>query len=193
MSDTEQTENAANDNVLTKQKKPRSPAQIAAFEKARAAQKDKRDQLNKAAGVVDPDIDRKKIILKAVKEKLNGEPAKQPEETEEESDDDPSPPPPPKKVVKKAAPPPTPVKAKKEPKVVYQEESDESEEEVVIVKKKKKPKKKTIIYEESSEEEEEAPPPKKTRETKTQQNSKSVFSIKPSIAQPPKPLYYFAE
>jgi hypothetical protein len=191
MSDTEQTENAADDAVLTKTKKPRSEAQIAAFEKARAANAAKRAAAEPAPI---PDKERKKLILKAVKEKLNGEPKPEiVEESEDESEEEP-PPPPPKKSVKKAAAPPPPVKAKKEPKVIYQEDS-ESEEEVVIIKKKKKPKKKTVIYEESESEEEVEPPKKaapQSRDTKTQMN-KSMFKVTASKPEPAKSIYYFAD
>ena len=186
----DQTEDGADDAVLTKQKKPRSDAQIAAFEKARAVQAAKREEKSVAASgrAPDPDKERKKIILQAVKEKLNGEPKSKvvEPETDEESEEEA---PPPKKPSKKAAPPPPVVKAKKEPKIVY-EESSESEEEVIVVKKRK-PKKKTIIYEESESEEE--PPKKASRETKSQQNSKSLFKITPGKAEAPKPIYYFAD
>jgi hypothetical protein len=193
MSDTDQPDNAADDAGLTKQKKPRSEAQKAAFEKARAAQAAKRAAAEPSPI---PDKERKKMILKAVKDKLNGEPKAEVVD-ESESDDEPEPPPPPKKShKKKVESPPTPMKAKKEPKVIYEEDSD-TEEEVVIVKKRKKPKKKTIIYEEDSDTEDEPQPPKKaaqpSRETKSQQNSKSLFKITPGKAEAPKPIYYFAD
>jgi hypothetical protein len=177
------------DNVemLTKpkQKKPRTEAQIAATERMREA-------LSKKSA---PVATEKKMILKAIKEKLNGPPKNAPIE-EESEEEEPAPPP---VVVKKPKKEPAPApalvvvkKQKKEPKVIYESES-ESEEEIVIVKKKKKPKKKTIIYEESESEEEPEPAPKpKSRETKTQQNSKSVFKV---TTEPPKsagPVYYFA-
>jgi len=194
MSDTDQPDNAADDAGLTKQKKPRSEAQIATFEKMRAAKAAKRAAAEPAPI---PDKERKKMILKAVKEKLNGDPKPEVvDETESESDDEPAPPP--KKAAKKAAPPPPPVKAKKEPKVVYEEDSDTEEEVVIVKKKRKKPKKKTIIYEESTSEDEPEPePPRKaappSRETKSQQNSKSLFKITPGKAEAPKPIYYFAD
>ena len=199
----DQTEDGADDAVLTKQKKPRSDAQIAAFEKARAVQAAKREEKSVAASgrAPDPDKERKKIILQAVKEKLNGEAKSKvvEPETDEESEEEA---PPPKKPSKKAAPPPPVVKAKKEPKIVY-EESSESEEEVIVVKKRK-PKKKTIIYEESESEEE--PPKKASRETKSQMN-KSMFKVTPGKVTPgkvedcgrrgappeTKALYYFAD
>jgi hypothetical protein len=202
MSDNEHTENAADDTVLTKTKKPRSEAQIAAFEKARAAQAAKLEEKRSGRAPADPDKERKKMILQAVKDKLNGEPkSKTPpvvdETTEEDVSEDETPPP--KKAAKKAAVAPPVIKAKKEPKVVYQDES-ESEEEIVIVKKRKKPKKKTIIIEESETEDEEPapkkvvapPPPLPTRETKSQLN-KSMFKVTPGKAEPPKPIYYFAD
>lgn len=197
MSDTDQPDNAADDAGLTKQKKPRSDAQKAAFEKARTAQAAKREEKAVAAngGKPDPDIDRKKLILRAVKEKLNGEPKSQVVyETESESDDEPAPPPPKKSHKKKVESPP-PVKAKKEPKVVYEEDSD-TEEEIVVVKKRKKPKRKTIIYEESESEDEPEPPKKAaqpSRETKSQLNTKSFFKVTPGKADAPKSLYYFAD
>jgi hypothetical protein len=195
MSDTDQPDNAADDAGLTKQKKPRSEAQIATFEKMRAAKASKRAAAEPAPI---PDKERKKMILKAVKEKLNGDPKPEVvDETESESDDEPEPPPPKKSHKKKVEPPP-PVKAKKEPKVVYEEDSDTEEEVVIVKKKRKKPKKKTIIYEESTSEDEPEPePPKKaaqpSRETKSQQNSKSLFKITPGKAEAPKPIYYFAD
>jgi hypothetical protein len=175
-----------NIEMLTKpkQKKPRTEAQIAATERMREA-------LSKKSA---PVATEKKLILKAIKEKLNGPPKNAPIE-EESEEEEPAPAPPPvvvKKTKKEPAPAPAPVvvkKPKKEPKVIYQSAS-ESEEEVVIVKKKKKPKK-TIIYEESESEEEPAPKPK-LRETKTQQNSKSVFKVTTEPPKPAGPVYYFA-
>ena len=175
MSNKNETDDAADDDVvLTKTKKPRSEAQIAAFEKARAIQAAKRDERQTAATgrAPDPDKERKKIILQAVKEKLNGEPkSKAPpvvDETTEEDVSEEEAAPPPKKAVKKAAPPPPPIKAKKEPKVVYEE----------------------------SESDEEPAPPKKaeasTRETKTQMN-KSMFKVTPGKTEAPKSIYYFAD
>jgi hypothetical protein len=176
------------EEVLTKpkQKKQRSEAQIAATERMREA-------LAKKSA---PVATEKKMILKAIKEKLNG-PSKNDihEEEEEEEEDEPAPIVV-KKTKKESKPEPEPVVVKKppkkEPKVVYQSES-ESEEEVIVVKKKRKPKKKTIIYEESETEEEEVVAPKpKTRETKTQQNTRSVFKVSVPEVKPPAPLYYFA-
>ena len=204
MSNKNETDDAAGDDaVLTKTKKPRSEAQIAAFEKARAVQVAKRDERQAAATgrAPDPDKERKKLILQAVKEKLNGEPKSKEvpvvdETTEEEVSEDEPAPPPHKKTSKKAPPPPPVIKAKKEPKVVYQE-SSESEEEVVIIKKRKKPKKKTIIIEESDTEEEDEPAPasKKvappTRETKSQLNRSMIKVHTPKVEAPSKPIYYF--
>jgi hypothetical protein len=175
-----------NIELLTKpkQKKPRSEAQIAATERMRES------LLKKSA----PVATEKKMILKAIKDKLNGPPKNAPVEEESEEEAPPAP-----VVVKKPKKEPEPVvvkKPKKEPKVVY-ESASESEEEVVIVKKKKKPKKKTIIYEESESEEEPEPvpaPKPKSRETKTQQNlrSSSVFKVTAEPTKPSGPVYYFA-
>lgn len=172
------------DNVemLTKpkQKKPRTEAQIAATERMREA-------LSKKSA---PVATEKKLILKAIKDKLNG-PSKNAPVEEESEEEEPEPTP---IVVKKPKkePAPAPVvvkKPKKQPKVIYESPS-ESEEEVVIVKKKKKTKK-TIIYEESESEEEPAPKPK-SRDTKTQQNSKSVFKVSSEPSKPAGPVCYFA-
>jgi len=175
------------EEVLTKpkQKKQRSEAQIAATERMREA-------LAKKSA---PVATEKKMILKAIKEKLNG-PSKTDVIHEEEEEEEEPAPVVVKKTKKEPKPEPEPVVVKKppkkEPKVVYQSES-ESEEEVIVVKKKRKPKKKTIIYEESETEEEEVVAPKpKTRETKTQQNSRSVFKVSVPEVKPPAPLYYFA-
>jgi len=202
MSKNDDTDYGADDAVLTKQKKPRSEAQIAAFEKARAVKDAKRDERQTAATgqAPDPDKERKKLILQAVKEKLNGESkSKAPpvvDETTEEEVSEEEAPPPPKKVSKKTVVAPPVIKAKKEPKVIYQE-SSESEEEVVIVKKRKKPKKKTIIIEESETEDEEPAPPKKvataTRDTKSQLNRSMIKVHTAKVEAPPKPIYYFSD
>lgn len=188
-------EEVFDDNVelLTKpkQKKPRSEAQIAATERMRES------LLKKSA----PVATEKKMILKAIKDKLNGPPKNAPVEEESEEEAPTAPPvvvkrgdTPRHPEVKKGVPRGEPPRPKKEPKVIY-ESASESEEEVVIVKKKKKPKKKTIIYEESESEEEPEPAPKpKSRETKTQQNlrSSSVFKVTAEPTKPSGPVYYFA-
>lgn len=158
----------------SKQKKARTEAQIAATERMREA-------LGRKTEPVATD---KKIILKAIKEKLNGPSKNAPPEEDSEEEKQEEVAPPPKKVPKKVPAP------KKEPKIIYESASEE-EEEIVIVKKKKKPKKKTIIYEESESEEEEAPKPK-ARETKTQQNKSSGFKVHNEPQKAPAPLYYFA-
>jgi hypothetical protein len=164
-----------------KQKKPRTEAQIAATERMRES------LLKKNA----PVATEKKIILKAIKEKLNGPSKNAPVEEESEEEAPTAPPVVVKKPKKEPEPEPVVVKKpKKEPKVIYESPS-ESEEEIVIVKKKKKNKKKTIIYEESESEEEEAPKPK-SRETKTQQNKSSGFKVHNEAPKAPAPLYYFA-
>jgi len=170
-----------------KSKKERSPAQIASFEKMRAAASAK-SQGNKT---LDPT---KKAVLAMVKEKLNGPPKKAapPPESDEESEEVEEVAPPPKKV-KAPKVVEEPVKAPKTSKSLPLPEESESEEEIIIVKKKKKkPKKKTIIYEESSESEEEAPPPKKeARATKTQQNKASMFKVNRPEEKPTGPVCYF--
>lgn len=164
-----------------KQKKPRTEAQIAATERMREALGRK----------TEPVATEKKIILKAIKEKLNGPPKNAPVEEQSEEEAPTAPPVVVKKPKKEPEPEPVVVKKpKKEPKVIYESPS-ESEEEIVIVKKKKKNKKKTIIYEESESEEEEAPKPK-SRETKTQQNKSSGFKVHSEPPKAPAPLYYFA-
>jgi hypothetical protein len=207
MSDQDHTDNAADDALLTKQKKPRSDAQKAAFLKAQAVNAAKKVERDAAAakGIIDPEKQRKKLILIALREKLNGEPKSKPvqEEPEDDDEDEEDEPPvvaPKKKAVKSVAPLPTPVEIKKKkskpiPEPV--EESSESEEEIIVVKKKRKPKKKTIIYEESSSEEEEiVAPPKKVagsaRDTKSQMN-KSMFKVTASKSEPVGPVYYFAD
>jgi hypothetical protein len=169
-----------NDARLTKPKKQRSEAQIAATERMRSALEAKQTSASKVSPT------EKKLRLQAIKEQLNGPSkkavVKEVQEAEESEEEEEKPKP---AVVHK------PKKEKKPPKIVYESES-ESEEEVIVVKKKRKPKK-TIIYEEESEEE--APPPKpKTRETKTQQNVASKFKVTPAeIAAPKGPVYYFAD
>ena len=116
-----------------KSKKERSPAQIASFEKMRAAATAK----SQGSKALDPT---KKAVLAMVKEKLNGPPKKAapPPESEEEEE-----------IVEEVAPPPKKVKApkvveepvkapKKKPPIVQEIEESESEEEIIVVKKKKK-------------------------------------------------------
>lgn len=177
----------------SKTKKERTPAQIAAFEKMKAAAAAKLG--NKA---IDP---HKKAVLAMVKEKLNGPPkgaAPPPDSDSEESAVEEPPVPPPKKVkapkvVEEVVKPP---KKSKAPPLPVDDESSSSEEEVIVVKKKKSKKKKTIIYEESSSDEEPAPPKKEvreTRDTKTQQNKASRFKVSLQSVGPSQPVYYFAD
>ncbi len=200
------------DAQLTKPKKPRSEAQLAAFENMRKAREEK---IETKKGLT---ADEKKLRLKAIREQLNGplkkdmppkaelkaKPVPESEAVSEPEEDDeepvvPIPVKPKKKEVKVVLKP----KPKKEPKVIYETES-ESEEEVIVVKKKKKPKRKTIIYEDATESEEEVvtrrsvplEPVRKERETKTQQNVSTKFKVTPGIAEKPKApatLYYFAD
>jgi len=161
---------------LTKEKKPRTEAQIQATARMRDALEKKRLTPTE-----------KKLRLKAIKDQLNGitpnkdideEPMEDvPKEILEQK---------PKKNLKNVPPPPAPTMPKPEPKVVYESGSEQSEE-IIVVKKKKKPKKKTIIYEESESEEEEVIKPQ-TRETKSQKNVKSKFKIS---TPEPAPICYF--
>lgn len=197
----DQPDETQNDAGLTKPKKNRSEAQLAATERMRSALAAKQSSSSKITN------EEKKLRLQVIKEQLNGPLKKNMDKTpltvkkeaiadvpvpESESEEEEAPPPPaPKKKEKKILSQPAP--KKKEPKVVYQSES-ESEEEVIVVKKKKKPKKKTIIYEDATESEEEpVKPVRKERETKTQQNSASKFKVTPGVAAPPKSIYYFAD
>jgi len=158
---------------LTKEKKPRTEAQIQATARMRDALEKKRLTPTE-----------KKLRLKAIKDQLNGitpnkdideEPMEDvPKEILDQK---------PKKNLKNVPPPTIP---KPEPKVVYESGSEQSEE-IIVVKKKKKPKKKTIIYEESESEEEEVIKPQ-TRETKSQKNVKSKFKIS---TPEPAPICYF--
>ena len=179
MSLNDDSNDGADTLTKSKQKKPRSEAQIAATERMRDA----------LAKKMDPEPTHKKMILKAIKEKLNGPSKNAP--VEEESEEE-APPVPPKKVHKN----PT----RRAPVSSPPSDSESEEEEIVIVKKKKrKPKKRTIIYEQSESEEEPEPEPEpapkpKPRETKTQQNvrSSSGFRVQNEPPKPSGPVYYFA-
>lgn len=167
---------------LTKEKKPRTEAQLKATERMRDALQ--KNQLTPSE---------KKLRLKAIKDQLNGVGNV---EVNDDIDDEPLPELPkeileqtPKKILKKIAPP---VIEKKEKKVVYESGSEQSEE-IITIKKKKKPKRKTIIIEESETEDEiedevKDEPKTKTRDTKTQKNVKSKFKIS---TPDPAPVCYF--
>jgi hypothetical protein len=193
-----------NEFELTRPKKYRTEAQIAATARMRQAREEKamkKDGLS---------AEEKKLRLKAIREQLNGPPKKdmppkaeakpepepEPEPEEDEVEPEPKPEPKPVKPKKKEVKVVSKPKPKKEPKVIYETES-ESEEEVIVVKKKKKPKRKTIIYEDATESEEEVVKPvRRERDTKTQQNVSTKFKITPGIAEKPKApatLYYFAD
>ena len=134
------------DSIVLKPKKPRSAAQLAAFEKAQQKRLAnallKKEALEKAKNDIVVEREKTKKVYKP-KAKLEVEEAEE-----------------------KPAPTPTPLKtdqppvkkpiAKKEPKIIYE---SESEDDVVIVKKKKK--KPKVIYEESSSEDEEPVPRRK--------------------------------
>lgn len=168
---------------LTKQKKPRTAAQLDATKRMREALEKKRLTPTE-----------KKLRLKAIKDQLNGTSNNNINEENDDSNDETLDLPKelleqkPKKVLKNIAPPvitPSEIKVK-QPKVVYESDTEQSEE-IIIVKKKKKPKKKTIIYEESESENEEIFEPQ-LRETKTQKNVKSKFKISTPM---PQPICYF--
>ena len=177
---------------LTKEKKPRTAAQLDATKKMREALEKKRLTPTE-----------KKLRLKAIKDQLNGTGNTDvKEEDNEDLLDIPqelleqkpkkvlkvgnlgSPTTPPLKVGNQGSPTTPPLK--KEPKVVYESGSEQSEE-IIVVKKKKKPKKKTIIYEESESENEEIFEPQ-PRETKSQKNVKSKFKVSNPK---PEPICYF--
>ena len=193
----DEADDSVDDVQLTKPKKQRTEAQIAATARMRKALEEKADTKKGLTA------DEKKLRLKAIREQLNG-PLKKDipaakavimeEDDETESVEEVVPVVKPKKkevqIVSKSKP-------KREPKIIYETES-ESEEEVIVVKKKKKPKKKTIIYEDATDEDEEEPIPikpiRKERDTKTQQNASSKFKVtasdKPKV---PTSIYYFAD
>lgn len=178
MSDTEGT--------LTKPKKPRTEKQIAATTAMRAAlQKKKEEQVEQALAKGAPSISskptpiEKKLMLQALKHKLNNSASEDEEEdviTVETN------------VVQESKAPRAKAKAKQQPQP--EPISDDEEEEIIIVKKQKKPKKKTIIVEESESEDDELPTPRHvpssapsypTRNTRSQQNkyAKIGFSSAP--------------
>jgi hypothetical protein len=134
------------DSIVLKPKKPRSEAQLAAFEKAQqkrlANALVKKAALEKAKNdiVVDREKTKKVYIPKAIREAEEAEKKPVPAPTPLKTDQPP---------VKKPLP-------KKEPKIIYE---SESEDDVVIVKKKKK--KPKVIYQESSSEDEEPIPRRK--------------------------------
>jgi 23S rRNA-/tRNA-specific pseudouridylate synthase len=161
-------EEPLDDSIVLKPKKPRSPAQLAAFEKAQQKRLAnallKKEALEKAKNeiVVEREKTKKVYIPKAMKaveeQKVEETPAPAPTPTPLKTDQPP---------VKKPVP-------KKEPKIIYEEDS---EDDVVIVKKKKK--KPKVIYEESSSEDEEPVPRKKP--AKKAEPVAAPVAIKPII------------
>jgi len=139
------------DSIVLKPKKPRSAAQLAAFEKAQQKRLAnallKKEALEKAKNDIVVEREKTKKVYKP-KAKLEVE------EAEEKPAPKPEPTPTP---LKTDQPPVKKPIAKKEPKIIY--ESDSDEDDVVIVKKKKK--KPKVIYEESSSEDEEPVPRRK--------------------------------
>lgn len=208
-----ETMDDADDGKLTIQKKPRSEAQLQATERMRAALKAKHDA--KPAVSKLSKLEEKKIMLKALKDKLNNAPPADDATDEEEPDPIPQPKPAKKQVkqevieddemseeepikpAKVAAKAPAKVPAKmptsaKQKKIVYNEPEDdeESDGEVIVIKKqkKKKPKKTIIIEESESEDEYEEPPTPMPRPTKSQQNRLTKNITAP---QQPATRYYF--
>lgn len=163
------------DDSLTKpakQLKPRSDAQAAAFAKARETRASN-IELKKAAATAKVNLhlkkQEKKLVLQAIKDKLNGSDNVPDQQSSDDEliDDEPAPEPAPKPTKKISPTKQSTPKPKKEPKIIYESDSD-SEPEVVIVKKKKKTKKpKTIIIEDSSDDDDDyIPPVKKQKEVK---------------------------
>lgn len=135
-----EAEDLGSENELQKSDKPkreRTPAQIEAFEKARAKRIENAKIKNEKINEIKQQSKTKTLPTVMAKPEIQMSETKKPktEGTIGKTE----------KTI-----------GKKEPKIIYQDES-ESEEEVIIVKKKKKqpPKKKVIYEEESSEEEEE--------------------------------------
>ena len=194
----DQDDETLDDAGLTKPKKKRTEAQIAATERMRSALESKQMSSGKLS------VDEKRLRLQAIKEQLNGPLKKDKAKisaasvvsaAEESSDDELEPVPAPlkTKMIKKDMA--KPIKEKKQPAVVYETDSESEEEVIVIKKKKKKPKKKTIIYEDATDSEEEAPVSRaeaKARDTKTQQNNSSKFKVSVPEVKPKGPVYYFA-
>jgi hypothetical protein len=138
------------DSIVLKPKKPRSAAQLAAFEKAQ--QKRLANALVKKAALEKAKND---IVVEREKTKKVYKPKaiREAEATEEKPAPAPEPTPTPLKTDQPPVKKPLP---KKEPKIIYE---SESEDDVVIVKKKKK--KPKVVYEESSSEDEEPVPRRK--------------------------------
>lgn len=140
------------DSIVLKPKKPRSPAQLAAFEKAQQKRLAnallKKEALEKAKN--DIVVEREKT-KKVYKPKAKAEAEAEEPKVEEKPAPEPTPTP-----LKTDQPPVKKPIAKKEPKIIYE---SESEDDVVIVKKKKK--KPKVVYEESSSEDEEPVPRRK--------------------------------
>lgn len=115
----------AKDEIVLKEKKPRSEAQVKAFEKAREIRlENAKIKKEKIAEVKEQVKNRNKVVEPiAVAQTPEPVPKKEKKIIKEESDEEPE-------VVI--------VKKKKKPKVIYMEESDE-EPEPQIIKKKKDP------------------------------------------------------
>jgi hypothetical protein len=139
------------DSIVLKPKKPRSAAQLAAFEKAQQKRLAnallKKEALEKAKNDIVVEREKTKKVYKP-KAKAEAEEEEEPK-VEEKPKSTPTP-------LKTDQPPVKKPVLRKEPKIIYE---SESEDDVVIVKKKKK--KPKVVYEESSSEDEEPVPRKK--------------------------------
>jgi hypothetical protein len=117
-------EDLGKDEIVLKQKKPRSEAQVKAFEKAREIRlENSKIKKEKIAEVKEQVKNRNKTTL----EKVEQTPVEKPVEKKE------------KKIIKDESdsePDIVVVKKKKKPKVIYMEESDDEPEPQVIKKKK---------------------------------------------------------
>lgn len=143
----------------------RTPAQIEAFERAKAKRQEnariKREHDEAVKKQRDIELEAKKRHTQEIQQKLS---QYQTDDDDCSNDEE--------VIVKpKAKTKPKP-KAKK---IIYQEESESEEEEVIIVRKPKKkpvPKKKIVYQQEESDEEEEAPAPKKSLPNQIQRTSR---------------------
>ena len=129
---------------IQKEKKPRTPAQVEAFERAQQKRKDnskiKKEHDDAVRAEKTLQLIEKQKKTKDIHDKISSYKSEESESEEE--------------VVVKAKPK---AKPKKKTKIVYESSSESEEEEVVYVKRSKsKPKKskKKIVYESESEEEE---------------------------------------
>lgn len=193
MSDNEQTE------TLTKTKKPRTEKQVAATAAMRAAlQKKKEAEMQEATKEPPktlsskPTAIEKKLMLQALKHKLNNPTVAEDEDEEEEEDtravgcpalgegEHDTVVPDQKAPKAKSIAQPTAKTPRTKARAKPLDEVSEDEEEIIVIKKQKKPKKKTIIIEESESEDEQPQPQQPifpTRHTRTQQNKNARIGV----------------